>query len=47
MRLTIHFLGFYAGKLGPQQLVAVLEQVQPGMTQMLLQQVCLSTYMCR
>ncbi len=39
VRLTIHFLAFYAGKLGPQPLVAVLEQVQPGMTQMLLQQV--------
>lgn len=39
MRLTIHFLGFYAGKLGPEQLVSVLEQVQPGMTQMLIQQV--------
>ena len=39
MRLTIHFLAFYAGKRGPEPLVAVLEQIQPGMTQMLLQQV--------
>lgn len=39
VRLTIHFLAFYAGKRGPEPLVAVLEQIQPGMTQMLLQQV--------